>query len=220
MRSLFLYLIIVAIWVVINIVKNNMKQNAKKSKTDSRQNNNTMPEVENEEEIFKYLKKEINNRNVENNEEEEVYVKEYDNGEEDDYIEEYSKGEDMVTSSTEEHYKEHSIHNGEDSQMETPKIFSNAEEEMLALQKKYEEKMNTLNTVNRSVAVAVTRSESSDSLYNMETAKMYANYDNNIATKLASVDIKNAIVYKAILEPKRMQYKKIAKNLDKVSKVK
>lgn len=76
------------------------------------------------------------------------------------------------------------------------------DKEMLELQKKYDSIINDSRNITESINKINFASEKSDK--KVET--------NNINNVLSSLNVRNAIIYNAILEPKRLNYKRIKKS--------
>ncbi len=77
---------------------------------------------------------------------------------------------------------------------------SNKEKEILELQKKY----NSIINDNKNIIESV-------NTINLVSDKSYKK-TNNINNVISSLNIKNAIIYNAILEPKRLNYRRIKKS--------
>lgn len=76
------------------------------------------------------------------------------------------------------------------------------DKEMLELQKKYDSIINDSRNITESINKIDFNSKKSDK--KIET--------NNINNVLSSLNVRNAIIYNAILEPKRLNYKRIKKS--------
>lgn len=201
MRTLILYLVIMIIWIIISVVKNSMKKNAQNSKNTQNDNSRKVRNdyaPNDEDQIFKNLRRDIESRN---RDEEKTYK---------DY------SDDTMTSIYNEDYEEHRIHNNykeTERNISENSTLSNAEEEILTLQKKYQEqlsKLNTTSSINEVTQVYNVEPIRMDPSFNMETSQIYSfnnsysgsRYDN----KIIDINIKNVIIYNAILEPKRIHY--------------
>ena len=151
--ELILYIIIGIIWLIVSLIQKSAKGNSKKvnrQKTFNKKvNTNNRKSYNNDDEIFRNLRKSIN---------ELKNINEYD--EDDDYYDET--------------YKPAS--------------------EILEEQNRYASKMKEIEARKSNIE------EAASSFNNV------VNNKRNVNHMLTSLDIKNAIIYNAILEPKRINY--------------
>ena len=160
--ELILYIIIGMIWLIVSLIQKAAKGNSKKvnrQKTFNKKvNTNNRKSYNNDDEIFRNLRKSIN---------ELKNINEYD--EDDDYYDET--------------YKPAS--------------------EILEEQNRYASKMKEIEARKSNI-------EEAASSFNVADDKRHVNH------MLTSLDIKNAIIYNAILEPKRINYyRKIKRETNK-----
>ncbi len=165
--ELILYIIIGIIWLIVSLIQKAAKDNSKKvnrQKTfNKKANTNDRESYNNDDEIYRNLRKSIS---------ELKNINEYD---EDNYYDEYD----------DETYEYKSA------------------SEILEEQNRYASKMKEIEARKSNI-------EEAASSFNVADDKRHVNH------MLTSLDIKNAIIYNAILEPKRINYyRKIKREINK-----
>lgn len=162
--ELILYIIIGIIWLIVSLIQKAAKGNSKKvnrQKTINKKvNTNNRKSYDNDDEIYRNLRKSINElKNINEYDEEEDY---------DDKTYEY-----------------------------------NFTSEILEEQNRYASKIREIESIKSNI-------EEAASSFNVVDNKRHVNH------MLTSLDIKNAIIYNAILEPKRINYyRKIKRETNK-----
>lgn len=202
MKSVFyIYIVFIIITIIINIfrvVKKYQKMQEKRKANSPIFNNNPQRNTvsEDEREIFKKLQKVLTNVKEQKEEELEEYeeeIDEYDNEEE--YQWEENRNYQEIENSkplVNEHYKEHKIH------------LQTEEERLLEMQKNYEERIRQLEAKNNEKVfdrLSIARTDVDE----------FATYSNTKLKEKAfgAVSIRDAIIYNAILERKKLNYFKL-----------
>lgn len=189
-----IYLVFIIIAIVVNIFQTIQKykkaQTRKELSGTLQKNNNQKNRVEcDEKEIFKKLQRELSNR------EEEVAIEEIDENYND-----YKNSKEYEFEENRNYVESENTKSVLSSHYETHKIHSQTEEErLLEMQKSYEERIKQINSKNYE-KIFERASIAKENLEEFNTLQKRQNKN------LINISIRDAVIYNAILERKKLNY--------------